>query len=131
MSFKIRDNKIKIIFPYILPFAVQIQDSLKFNQLDLFTKYVEKNDKTPMIIVGEFNQVYWSKNLRNFIYSTRLNNARRFIYAFSEKNPYDHIFYSDEFNCYLIEDIYDPITKLTGVKGVFELKKDKKVLSDK
>lgn len=130
VSFKIKNNNAQIIFPYILPFDIQINDSLKINQLDLFTQYINKNNN-PLLIVGEFNQVYWSKNMRNFIYSTSLNNARRFIYAFTQKNPYDHIFYSDDFNCFSIEDIYDPYTKLTGVKGIFELKNQNNTLSSK
>ncbi|MEZ4909008.1 MAG: hypothetical protein R2771_15525 [Saprospiraceae bacterium] len=113
-----------MLFPYILPFDMQVRDSVQLNQLELLTQYVENTEKhNPVIIVGEFNQVYWSKNLRNFIYNTKLNNARRFIYAFSDRNPYDHIFYSDDFNCYQIEDIFDPYTNLVGVKGVFEYKK--------
>lgn len=120
----INSNNINLVFPYILPYNLTPDKTISSNQLDVLSKYIHRITQYPIIVVGEFNQVYWSKNLRNFIYDTKLNNTRRFVYPFSSHNSYDHIFYSDHFKCLGLDEIFDSNTNLSGVIGSFEIKNE-------
>lgn len=121
VKFNIKNNYVNILFPYILPF--NINNNLKYpeKQLEKLSNEALFIKNSPSIIIGEFNQVYWSKDLRAFLYKTKLNNVRRFAYAFSNRNPYNHIFFSDLVNCIYFEDLKDSNYERIGLRAKFEL----------
>jgi Txe/YoeB family toxin of Txe-Axe toxin-antitoxin module len=125
IGFMIYNKPVNILFPYILPFRVTGHS--KESQVEKLTELVNTIKNDALIVIGEFNQVYWSKEMRDFIYNTKLNNARRFVYAIADRNPYNHIFYTDHINCISFEDLYDINSNRIGVKGSFELSTDKKL----
>jgi hypothetical protein len=121
VQFNIQNNYVNILFPYILPFDANLRLSESEKQLKKLSYEAITIKNSPAIIMGEFNQVYWSKDLRDFLYKTKFNNARRFVYAFSNRNPYNHIFFSDLINCVDFEDIMDANFVRIGLCAKFEL----------
>jgi hypothetical protein len=123
--FMIYNKPVRILFPYILPF--KIPGNSEESQVKTLTDIVNNIKNKALIVIGEFNQVYWSKEIRDFIYNTKLNNARRFVYAIADRNPYNHIFYTDHVNCISFEDLYDKNSNRIGLKARFELSTDTKL----
>jgi len=115
-----RNNPVKIIISYINPFSLIDKNSNSKYQLDDLADYISKSHNRNIILVGEFNQVYWTKRIKNFLYKTRFNNARRSI-SFSKRNPYDHIFYSNKFKCIKLNEIYDSKGNHIGIEGYFKI----------
>ena len=126
IGFQIYHKPVNILFPYILPFDVLGSSNHSESQVEKLTELVNYIKNEPLIVIGEFNQVYWSKEMRDFIYNTKLNNARRFVYVIADRNPYNHIFYTDHVNCIFFEDLYDNNSNRIGVNGRFELSVNKK-----
>jgi len=89
-------------------------------QLEDLTDYIKTKEKIPLMIVGEFNQVYWAKQVRTFLYETKLNNARRSV-SFAVRNPLDHIFYSKQLRCLHLGEIFDNNSNHIGVEGDFKM----------
>jgi hypothetical protein len=121
VQFNIKNNYVNILFPYVLPFDVNNNLKEPEKQLEKLGNEALIIKNSPSIIIGEFNQVYWSKDLREFLYKTKLNNVRRFAYAFSNRNPYNHIFFSDLVNCLYFEDLMDSNSERIGLRAKFEL----------
>ncbi len=80
--------------------------------------------KNPLILAGEFNQVYWSHEMRNFILQTKLNNSRKSLSLLLKVVPYEHIFFSREFECSGLEELSDNVSNHIGLFGMFQLKKE-------
>ena len=115
-----RNNPIKIILPYVVPYPVFDKNDIKRYQLDELADYINKSHYTNLIVAGEFNQVYWTKGIRSLLYKTKLNNARRFI-SFEINNPYDHIFYSKKLKCIELNEILDSKENHIGIEAFFKI----------
>ncbi len=114
------DNLVNILFTYVLPYSMAGENAGNHYQLEDLTDYIKKKEKMPIMIVGEFNQVYWAKRVRTFLYDTKLNNARRSV-SFAVRNPLDHMFYSKQLRCLKLGEIFDDSSNHIGVEGVFKL----------
>lgn len=121
IGFNIKDKNVNVLFPYILPFNIYQNVSESITQIEKLTDIVNDLKSEPLIIIGEFNQVYWTKEIREFLFKTKLNNARRFVYALTGRNPYNHIFYTTHINCTSFEDLYDKNSVRVGLYGNFEI----------
>lgn len=113
-----KNTPLKIIYTYVVPYTMVGENINNKYQVDDLAEYIGKSKISALIVAGEFNQVYWTKRIRNFLYKTKLNNARRFI-SFEKRNPYDHIFYSDRLNCIYLDEIYDSKSNHIGIEGYF------------
>lgn len=116
----INGSPVNVIFTNVLPFSMAGENAGNKYQIDDLGDYINKKEKKSLLIVGEFNQVYWSKNIRNFLYNTKLNNARRSV-SFAVRNPYDHIFYSNNLKCVELDEIFDENSEHIGIEGRFKL----------
>lgn len=119
VTIKFENTPINILFTYVLPYSMAGENAGNKYQLEDLSEYITNKDKTPLMIVGEFNQVYWAKKVRTFLYDTKLNNARRSV-SFAVKNPLDHIFYSKHLRCQKLEEIFDDNSNHIGVEGFFK-----------
>jgi endonuclease/exonuclease/phosphatase (EEP) superfamily protein YafD len=108
----------QIVPPYILYQGVSSRA-----QLANLSQYINQS-KHPVILAGEFNQVYWSKEMRNLVDETRLLNSRRFVATLGSKVPHEHIFHTDDFICIQTEEIRDSSDAHLGIKAL--LTHDKK-----
>lgn len=114
--FDYKGDTANIIFVYLFPEIKAKSDAFYLQTVQL-ADYV-KTKKNPFIIVGDFNQVYWSKGIRNFLLDTKLKNARRYV-SFAKRNPYEHIFYSNGIFCNDLQEVYDNNNEPYGIEGVF------------
>ena len=114
---------VNIIFSCILPLEQKESNEAYESQIRILAEKANRLQYKPMLIIGDFNQVYWSREMRNFIYLTELNNARRFVNAVSNRNPHSHVFYSNHINCLSFGDVYDSSSKVIGIRGRFEILK--------
>jgi len=117
---RFEDNPVNILFTYVLPYSMVGENAGNHYQLEDLSDYISKKEIMPMMIVGEFNQVYWARRVRTFLYDTKLNNARRSV-SFAVRNPLDHIFYSKQLRCTKLEEIFDDKSNHIGVEGAFKL----------
>ena len=112
------NTPLKLLYTYVVPYTMVGENINNKYQIDDLAEYIGKSKVSAMIVAGEFNQVYWTKRIRNFLYETKLNNARRFI-SFKKRNPYDHIFYSNRLKCVYLDEIYDSKSNHIGIEGYF------------
>ncbi len=116
-----KNMDINLICSNITPVTYSNSNSISDAQVEELAEYVLTNaNNTPTIVVGEFNQVYWSKNIRYLLAKTNLNNARRYVYL-ARRNPYDHIFYSEGLVCLKLEELFDKNSNNIGIVGNFIL----------
>jgi endonuclease/exonuclease/phosphatase (EEP) superfamily protein YafD len=120
VKIEFNDTPINLLFANVLPFSMIGENAGNKYQIEDLGEYIKKKDKKSMLIVGEFNQVYWSKSIRNFLYNTKLNNARRSV-SFAVRNPYDHIFYSNNLKCVELDEIFDLNSEHIGIQGRFKV----------
>ena len=85
----------------------------------------EVNDSDlPSIVLGDFNMVYWEKDISDFRSNAKLSNSRRDIDVKSLKIPYDHIFYSEELECTSFVELFDGGDNHIGIYGQFQVKSE-------
>lgn len=120
ITIKYKYQPIKILLSYIQPSMAFEERARNKYQIDELVHYIKTVDFSSLIVVGEFNQVYWGKSIRNFLYKTKLNNARRSV-SFSKRKPYDHIFYSNRIKCVKLDEVYDENSNHIGIEGRFKV----------
>ena len=105
----------QIVPPFKAYMGLQSKD-----HVETVGSYIQSLDG-PVILSGEFNQVYWSKELRNLVESTRLSNSRRFVTSVNSKVPHEHIFFSEGLECMDVMELLDPSNAHVGVEAEFRL----------
>lgn len=88
--------------------------------LELLIKTVNSIEN-PVIALGDYNEVYWDKEITQFTNRTQLKNSRRST-ALSYFKPYDHIFFSDKLECVQFDEIYDQEQNHLGIVGTYQMK---------
>ena len=91
-------------------------------QFENMSEYI-LNSKHLQIVMGEFNQVYWSHDILSFRTKTGLQNSRRSVYPTTLKMPYDHIFYTNDLECFQFEELSDATGEHIGCKASFQYKR--------
>jgi endonuclease/exonuclease/phosphatase (EEP) superfamily protein YafD len=118
------NHTFNIISTYLVP-------SINANSLAKAKKQLEQLNyeitKTPnsTIVLGEFNMVYWSNELKDFKEKSKLQNSRRDVIPVSLKVPYDHIYYSKDIQCVQMKDMIINRKERIGLISVFQLDKSK------
>lgn len=88
-------------------------------QMKNISKYV--NDQNiKVIVLGEFNTVYWSEEIRAFREATNLNNSRKDVIPANLKIPYDQIFYSKDLQCVNVKDFIINKGERVGLISMFQ-----------
>ena len=73
------------------------------------------------IIIGQFNQTYWSQYILHLKNTLHLYNSRRIIYPIVTTMPQDHIFYSGDLECYAFGEITGAPRTRIGSKAFFRI----------
>lgn len=107
---------------YMLPALDNTSKAIASRQLTNLEETVGKY-RDHLIVMGEFNQVYWSHDILGFRNRTNLLNSRRSVLPATLKMPYDHIFYLPDLECYLFEEITDTEGNHIGSRGSFQVRK--------
>ena len=109
-------QEVKLLASYILP-PLNTRE-----HLSVIASEVEKDD-VPVITLGDYNLVYWSDEIISFRNSTHLKNSRRSTLQIH----YDHIFYSDDFECVDFSEIVDMSSNHLGIYGAYQFNANKTV----
>ena len=117
----------KIVSSYMVPALDKLSKVKAKYQYKMLGNDIIQN-QTNLIVMGEFNQVYWSHDIIEFRSKTKLLNSRRDINPSSFKMPYDHIFYAPMLECYNFEDISDNEGNHIGCKSFFQMRRAKNKL---
>ena len=113
-------DDISLISSFVYPeFSANDNQKVKAH-FDALKGYI-KNIDSPVIAVGDYNQVQWSSHLQDLKKSCELNDSRR--YQFFD-NPTDHIFFSQHFNCVDFQTISNRFTSHLGVKGSYQINRN-------
>jgi len=111
---------IHIISSYIAPPSITGRNVSSSDHLSLLADHITEI-KEPVIILGDFHQVYWTQEIKDFRKESKLHNSRRDISIIS-KVPYDHIFYSRLLECIGLQEVTDHADHHLGISGMFQSK---------
>jgi endonuclease/exonuclease/phosphatase (EEP) superfamily protein YafD len=114
-------QNINIVSAHVLPPVGQRLNERAVHHLDEIANEIGSKDG-PSIVLGDFNLVYWSNEIRNFREKTQLKNSRRDVSQNLLKIPYDHIFFSGELECTKFQDISDTISNHLGIIGTYQIR---------
>lgn len=114
-------NNINIISSYISPSNLNNKYVSSQEHFLTISNYIDML-QDPVITIGDFNHVYWSKEIIEFREKTELKNSRRNNPVSSLRVPYDHIFYSKGLECIQFADIKDDQENHLGITGTYQLK---------
>lgn len=93
------------------------QSHLEFNQT------IIQDRRHPMLMIGQFNEVSWAPDIRNFRDKSLLKDSRRgFLPGFSDllDKPTDHIFFSEELTCVGFRNRVDSTGRFLGISGTYQ-----------
>lgn len=82
--------------------------------------FIYRNNRRS-IIIGQFNQTYWFRDISHLKTTLHLNNTRRIIYPIATSVPSDHIFYSNDLECYNFGKIIDRTRVRIGSQAGFQI----------
>jgi endonuclease/exonuclease/phosphatase (EEP) superfamily protein YafD len=92
-------------------------------ELETLTAQISRMDM-PILVMGDFNAVSWSKELQHFMTSTGLLESRS---GFMDRQgswwdvPVDHIFHSPRLGCTDFDNLSDRMGNHLGIKASFSL----------
>jgi hypothetical protein len=119
----IRINKNNNLYSIVSPYLTPPLDKNSLNKAKLQMKNISKHilsESGRIIVLGDFNMVYWSEEIRNFREATKLNNSRKDVVPVSLKVPYDHVFYSKILQCVSVKDFLINRKERVGLLSVFQ-----------
>lgn len=120
-----KDNSVfRIISTYVVP-SLNIH-SLETAKLQLHRLEDNINYQSEkVIVVGEFNMVLWSNELKKFKLDAQLSNSRKEVVPVTFKVPYDHMFYSKDLQCLQLRDLMVSGKDRIGLYGLYQLRSEK------
>ena len=113
-------GKLSVISSY-LPMEYKGEGQKVEGHLAKLTEEI-KSSRYPVVVLGDFNKMYWSNELVSFMKLAELENSRRSI-SIENLNPDDHIFYTKRLECISFQEITDKSKKHIGIKGIYQLGK--------
>jgi len=123
ISLKLDDRENRLIVTQTIPPFKRFRGLSSKEHLKFLANYINHINQ-PVILAGEFNQVYWSREIRDMLESTGLSNSRRFIANFGSGVPHEHIFHSDDYECSRVRELNDDRDAHIGMEAVLNLKED-------
>jgi endonuclease/exonuclease/phosphatase (EEP) superfamily protein YafD len=115
------EKNITFISSY-LPSFYPRSDMNSSNHLQQIKNEILSNN-TPLIVSGDFNKMYWSADIVEFMELSRLENSRRSS-TISNLNPYDHIFFTNDLECIHFEELVDEQQNHIGISGIYQIDKN-------
>ncbi len=105
---------VHIISSYIAPPTSKVKSK---DHIERLADYISEL-KNPSVILGDFNQVYWTHDIKEFRDKTGLSNSRRH----TTRVPHDHIFYSKLLECIKFWEIKNQTQNHLGIAGIYQTK---------
>lgn len=114
----------RIVSTYMFPALDNTSRQKAKSQFSIMASNLSGSNQK-LIVLGEYNQVYWSSDILKFRNKTGLLNSRRNVNPSAFKMPYDHIFYSADMECFQFEELEDTNNNHLGCVAGFQIKKSK------
>lgn len=122
INIPVSDNRdINIVSAHVLPPLGQRLNEKATKYLETIASKISIKE-SPSIVLGDFNMVYWSNEIRSFTDQADLENSRRDVSANLLSIPYDHIFYTSDLECTEFRDINDTTSNHLGILGTYQFK---------
>lgn len=119
-SFTNKIDSFQILSVYV-PGKDEIVDQNEINLMhQQLHEFIYRNNRRS-IVIGQFNQTYWFKDISHLKTTLHLNNTRRIIYPIATSVPRDHIFYSNDLECYNFGKIIDRTRVRIGSQAGFQI----------
>ena len=108
-----------LVSTYLTPSLNGNSLTMARSQMKNISQYVLSHPKKA-IVLGEFNMVYWSDEIRQFRETTHLRNSRKDVIPASLRAPFDHVFYSDDLQCVALKDMMLSRKDRIGIFAAFQ-----------
>lgn len=116
---------------FIITHALPAFSAAGFEQLEAHLNVIGsklKSTTSPNLVIGNFYAVPWASEVLDFRESTRLKDSQQgFMPDYDDGRfslfyiPYDHIFYSPQFDCLHFKTIGGNAQSHLGVEGIYQL----------
>jgi len=102
----------------------------RFKQRNMHIKHLSqilKNNKNPLLVIGDFNAVPWDSNIKNFEKTTGLKDSRNAFLSTWPRQlsylgiPLDYIFHSKKLTCVNFQVVDKTSSDHCGIKGVYSV----------
>lgn len=117
-------DTLEFVATFMYPMFAQTDLILRKDQLKLTSDLVGERSY-PILAIGQFNEVSWAPEIREFREKTGLLDSRRGylpgLKDFLDK-PTDHIFYSSELACIAFRNEIDSTGRFLGISGTYQFK---------
>ena len=117
----IDDKAISVFGSYIVPEITKTSTLQTREHLDMIS-YKIRDEKSPVIALGDYNMVYWANAISRFRAKAQVIHSRRDVSEDGLKPPYDHIFFTTDMECTKFENINDLQENHIGILGVYQIK---------
>ena len=119
-SFSNITDTFQILSVYV-PGKDKIENQNEINQIhQQLHEFIFRNNRRS-IVLGQFNQTYWFRDISHLKTTLHLNNTRRIIYPMITSVPRDHIFYSNDLECYSFSKVIDRTRVRIGSQAGFQI----------
>ena len=109
---------VNIISSHIAPPSLRYTKFDPGEHLETISEHV-RSIENPVLVVGDFNQVYWTNDIQDFRLETEMKNSRRNV-ELTTKAPYDHIFYTPQLECIDFQEVKNKSVSHLGKKASFQ-----------
>ncbi len=116
-------NKNQVNYTFISTYLVPSLDNNSLNLAKLQMKNISQYIQSKLekiIVMGDFNMVYWNQEIKQFRNATRLNNGRKDVIPVNLKQPYDQVFYTANLQCIGVKDILMNSKQRVGIHATFQ-----------
>ena len=117
-------QKFNIVSSYLTPALDKNSIKTASDELNYISHQIAQSEE-PVIVLGEFNMVYWANEIRLFREENNLTNSRRGLSQANLRVPYDHIFFSNKLECTNFKELKNEAFAYVGIMGSYQLKAQK------
>ena len=114
-------TRFSIFTSYILPPFKQSSSENTISHLKTISDKINTSPN-PSLMFGDFNMVYWAEEILEFRANAGLANSRREANISFTSQSFDHLFFSEELECTLFDEILDQNGKHIGIIGTYQIK---------
>jgi hypothetical protein len=113
-------GKYTALVTHIIPALDPNSQKQAQNQLDIIAKKVNFN-LAPTVVIGEFNQVHWSKDLKGFKQKSKLSNCRKESSLTNLSISRMMSFHNEGLKCLSLRDIKNKDGENYGIQASYNL----------
>ena len=127
LSSKVQKGKdtITIYTTYIHPLSDESAEKIAEGQFKIIIRHIQDNTN-PCLVLGQFNQVYWSPQIKNFKVKSGLKNCRNTSLPQFAEVQKENSFHNGQFICDVLNDFRMSDNTKTGIFCSYYLKTNKK-----